>query len=112
MKSKHLVQEDGYAHAIDLMAYDGSNPSWDIVDYDNIADAMRKAGKELRCRAYLGAYTTFYSITRLSRRFMNEYVIYEGQKVEDHLLMGLTSPTCIMKRRTGLSKRSLSDTVG
>ena len=47
MKSKHLVQEDGYAHAVDLMAYDGSNPSWDIVDYDNIADAMRKAGKEV-----------------------------------------------------------------
>ena len=47
MASKHLIQEDGYAHAVDLMAYDGSNPSWDIVDYDNIADAMRKAGKEV-----------------------------------------------------------------
>ena len=37
MKSKHLVQEDGYSHAVDLMAYDGSDPSWDIVMYDDIA---------------------------------------------------------------------------
>ena len=41
MKSKHLVQEDGYSHAVDLMAYDGSEPSWDIVMYDDIADAMK-----------------------------------------------------------------------
>ena len=46
MASKHLIQNDGYSHAVDLMAYDGSNPSWDIVDYDNIADAMKKASKE------------------------------------------------------------------
>ena len=43
MKSKHLVQEDGYSHAVDLMAYDGSDPSWDIVMYDDIADAMKQA---------------------------------------------------------------------
>ena len=42
MKSKHLVQEDGYSHAVDLMAYDGSDPSWDIVMYDDIADAMKQ----------------------------------------------------------------------
>ena len=45
MRSKHLIQEDGTSHAVDLMAYDGSNPSWDIVMYDDIADAM-KAYKE------------------------------------------------------------------
>ena len=28
------------------MAYDGSNPSWDIVMYDDIADAMKAAEKE------------------------------------------------------------------
>ena len=27
------------------MAYDGSNPSWDIVMYDDIADAMKVARK-------------------------------------------------------------------
>ena len=46
MASKHLIQNDG-SHAVDLMAYDGSNPSWDIVDYDNICDAMKKASKEI-----------------------------------------------------------------
>ena len=55
MKSKHLIQEDGYAHAVDLMAYDGSNPSWDIVDYDNIADAMRKAALEVGIELIWGA---------------------------------------------------------
>ncbi len=33
MKSKHLIQDDKTSHAVDLMAYDGSNPSWDIVMY-------------------------------------------------------------------------------
>ena len=45
MRSKHLIQEDGTSHAVDLMAYDGSNPSWDIVMYDDIADAMKILGK-------------------------------------------------------------------
>ena len=40
MKSKHLIQPDGTAHAIDLMAYDGSDPSWEMAMYDDIADAM------------------------------------------------------------------------
>ena len=43
MKSRHLIQPDGTSHAVDLMAYDGSNPSWDIVMYDDIADAMKEA---------------------------------------------------------------------
>ena len=34
MRSKHLLQADGTSHAVDLMAYDGKNPSWDIVMYD------------------------------------------------------------------------------
>ena len=46
MKSRHLIQGDGTSHAVDLMAYDGSNPSWDIVMYDDIADAMKAAAKE------------------------------------------------------------------
>ena len=46
MRSKHLIQEDGYSHAVDLMAFDGKNPSWDIVMYDDIADAMMMASKQ------------------------------------------------------------------
>ena len=41
MKSKHLIQDDKTSHAVDLMAYDGNNPSWDLVMYDDIADAMK-----------------------------------------------------------------------
>ena len=47
MKSKHLIQDDKTSHAVDLMAYDGSNPSWDIVMYDDIADAMKAAALKL-----------------------------------------------------------------
>ena len=55
MKSKHLVQEDGYSHAVDLMAYDGSDPSWDIVMYDDIADAMKQASLETGAKICWGA---------------------------------------------------------
>ena len=55
MKSKHLIQEDGYSHAVDLMAYDSGEPSWDIVDYDNIADAMKAAAKETGAKICWGA---------------------------------------------------------
>ena len=46
MKSKHLIQPDKTSHAVDLMAYDGSDPSWEIVMYDDIADAMKAAAKK------------------------------------------------------------------
>ena len=55
MKSRHLVQEDGYSHAVDLMAYDGSNPSWDIVMYDDIADAMLMAANKTGAKICWGA---------------------------------------------------------
>ena len=55
MKSKHLIQEDGTSHAVDLMAYDGSDPSWDIVMYDDIADAMKAAAKETGAKIGWGA---------------------------------------------------------
>ena len=46
MNSKHLLQDDDTGHAVDLMAYDGSNPSWELVMYDDIADAMKEASKK------------------------------------------------------------------
>ena len=55
MKSKHLVQEDGYSHAVDLMAYDGKNPSWDIVMYDDIADAMKEGSIKTGAKICWGA---------------------------------------------------------
>jgi|TARA_R110000796_G_scaffold6199_1_gene22333 peptidoglycan L-alanyl-D-glutamate endopeptidase CwlK len=46
MKSNHLIQDDGYSHAVDLMAYVGSRPSWEVSLYDDLADAMKIAAKE------------------------------------------------------------------
>jgi|TARA_R110000751_G_scaffold68999_2_gene140383 peptidoglycan L-alanyl-D-glutamate endopeptidase CwlK len=46
MKSYHLVQSDGYSHAVDLMAYVGPRSSWELSLYDDLADAMKIAAKE------------------------------------------------------------------
>jgi len=77
MKSRHLVQEDGYSHAVDLMAYDGSNPSWDIVMYDDIADAMKAAAKETGAKICWGAAWQIDDITSWDGTMedaMNAYV--------------------------------------
>ena len=77
MKSKHLVQEDGYSHAVDLMAYDGSDPSWDIVMYDDIADAMKAAAKETGAKIRWGAAWPIDNIAEWERPMqdaMNNYI--------------------------------------
>jgi len=55
MKSKHLIQDTGYSHAVDLVAYDGSDVVWEINVYDNIADAMAEAANEVGCKIKWGA---------------------------------------------------------
>ena len=55
MKSKHLMQDSGFSHAVDLVAYDGSEVVWEINVYDDIADAMANAAKEVGCRLRWGA---------------------------------------------------------
>ena len=53
MKSKHLLQDDGYSHAVDVVAYvdtgDGNGPEvcWELPIYDKIADAFKKASEEV-----------------------------------------------------------------
>ena len=77
MKSKHLVQEDGYSHAVDLMAYDGSDPSWDIVMYDDIADAMKAAALKTGAKIRWGAAWQIDDITKWDgtmEEAMNAYV--------------------------------------
>ena len=77
MKSRHLVQEDGYSHAVDLMAYDGSNPSWDIVMYDDIADAMLMAANKTGAKIFWGAAWQIDDITSWDGTMedaMNAYV--------------------------------------
>ena len=46
MKSKHLIQDSGYSHAVDVVAYDGSDVVWEINVYDNICDAFKQAAEE------------------------------------------------------------------
>ena len=77
MKSKHLIQNDKTSHAVDLMAYDGSNPSWDIVMYDDIADAMKAAAKETGAKIRWGAAWNIDNITDWERPMedaMNNYI--------------------------------------
>ena len=77
MKSKHLIQEDGTSHAVDLMAYDGSDPSWDIVMYDDIADAMLMAANQTGAKIRWGAAWHIDDITTWDSTMedaMNAYI--------------------------------------
>lgn len=51
MRSKHLVQKDGYGYAVDLVAYP---VSWDINKYLEIARAMQQSAKELNIKIRWG----------------------------------------------------------
>ena len=46
MKSKHLIQDSGYSHAVDVVAYDGSDVVWELNVYDDICDAFKAAAEE------------------------------------------------------------------
>jgi len=46
MKSKHLVQDTGFSHAVDVVAYDGSDVVWELNVYDDICDAFKEAAIE------------------------------------------------------------------
>ena len=77
MKSKHLIQSDGTAHAVDLMAYDGSDPSWEMAMYDDIADAMKAAAKETGAKIRWGAAWTVDNIADWEgtmQEAMNDYI--------------------------------------
>lgn len=55
MKSKHLIQDSGYSHAVDVVAYDGSDVVWEINVYDDICDAFKKAAEENNVAVKWGA---------------------------------------------------------
>lgn len=72
MKSKHI---DG--KAVDLVAYVDGTISWELNLYDNIADAMAKAAKELGVPLKWGAAWTVSDITKWNGTMeaaMNSYV--------------------------------------
>ena len=77
MKSKHLIQDSGYSHAVDLVAYDGSDVVWEINVYDDIADAMKAAAKEVGCAIKWGAAWSVGNIVDYGgtmEEAMNEYI--------------------------------------
>jgi peptidoglycan L-alanyl-D-glutamate endopeptidase CwlK len=55
MASKHLLQDDGFSHAVDVVAYVGSDISWELNVYDDICDAFKEAAKEVGCSIKWGA---------------------------------------------------------
>ena len=55
MKSKHLLQDDGFSHAVDVVAYDGSDVVWELNVYDDICDAFKEAAKEVGISIKWGA---------------------------------------------------------
>jgi peptidoglycan L-alanyl-D-glutamate endopeptidase CwlK len=46
LRSKHLIQEDGYSHAVDLVCYDGG-VRWEMPYYVQTAEAMRMAARQV-----------------------------------------------------------------
>ena len=55
MKSKHLIQGDGYSHAVDVVAYVGPDVSWELNLYDDICDAFAQAAREIEVAIKWGA---------------------------------------------------------
>ena len=55
MASKHLLQDDGFSHAVDVVAYVGSDVFWELNMYDNICDAFKTAAEEVGCSIKWGA---------------------------------------------------------
>tara|TARA_R100000734_G_C3315982_1_gene108243 strand:- start:1374 stop:1841 length:468 start_codon:yes stop_codon:yes gene_type:complete len=55
MASKHLLQDDGFSHAVDVVAYIGSDVSWELNLYDDICDAFAEAARETGASIKWGA---------------------------------------------------------
>ena len=64
MNSKHLPQEDGFSHAVDVVAYIGKDIAWELNLYDNIADAFAQAARELGVSVKWGAAWNVTDITK------------------------------------------------
>lgn len=77
MNSKHLRQDDGFSHAVDLVAYIGPQVSWELGLYDNICDAMKRAARDVGCGLRWGAAWHIPDITvwdGTAEEAMNAYI--------------------------------------
>ena len=72
MNSKHLVQADGYGHAIDVVPYP---VSWELEKFYPIADAIAKAAKELSVTVrWGGAWINLNSSELSAKQLLDNYV--------------------------------------
>lgn len=77
MASKHLIQDDGYSHAVDLICYIDGRVSWELNLYDDIADAMKEAADELDVGIVWGAAWHIKDLRNFEGTMedaMNEYI--------------------------------------
>ena len=77
MASKHLIQDDGYSHAVDLICYIEGRGSWELNLYDDIADAMKEAADELDVGIVWGAAWHIKDLRNFEGTMedaMNEYI--------------------------------------
>lgn len=83
LNSKHLVQKDGYGHAVDLVPFadfDGNGTheiSWHWEHFYPIAEAMRKAAKELDVRIrWGGCWACLNDSVKPTRDMVADYVAF------------------------------------
>jgi peptidoglycan L-alanyl-D-glutamate endopeptidase CwlK len=91
MNSKHLIQDSGYSHAVDLVAYDGKDVVWELNVYDDIADAMAAAARETGCAIKWGAAWTEGNIAEFSGTMeiaMNAYIDKRRKKMRRPFIDG------------------------
>lgn len=71
MNSKHLVQEDGYSHAVDLVPYP---VNWKLEFFYPIMEAMRKASTELDIRVrWGGSWDTITNSLETPQKLIESY---------------------------------------
>lgn len=82
MNSKHLVQADGYSHAVDVVPYP---VSWKLDKFYPIAEAIKQAAEELNVKVRWGGSWSLLNGSKLSVEDMvGEYSnakLKEGKKV-------------------------------
>lgn len=71
LNSKHLVQQDGYGHAVDVVPYP---VDWELEKFYPIAEAVKKAAEELGIKVrWGGAWSLLNNQTLTPKQLAEEY---------------------------------------
>jgi len=74
MNSKHLLQPDGYGHAVDNVPWINGGPRWELVPCCMIAQAVREAAEELNIRIrWGGCWQVLNGTTAPAMTLVEEY---------------------------------------